>query len=225
MAIPNTLVYCISVPGSPRRETFSANAAKTSVSFQFFDAITINELRRGIAVEGCRVDLTNMSWIDHERRDPRRQRAPLLFTEIGCAYSHMKCWQRAKELNADHLIVFEDDVVIVRQPQRSDVPADADIVYLSGRMPHNERGEAAGRGCGTDAYLLTRSGIFKCLEIFRILYMPIDLQLIAHQRSQYAFGHGLTKYRRQIDNDLYLQAYVAANPVALYRKEIESQVA
>jgi GR25 family glycosyltransferase involved in LPS biosynthesis len=220
----NVITYCISLPESPRRKAFAASAAENGLSFEFFDAICIDDLRKGTSVEGCAVDLTDLGWTNHERRDPRRRSAPLLFTEIGCAYSHIKCWQRARQLNADFVVIFEDDAIIKRHPEHNVWPQDADIIYLGDRMPRNKRGEAAGYGCGTDAYTLTRTGISKCLEIFRVLYMPIDLQLIAHQKAQFAHGHGLTKYRRKISNDLYLQAYVASHSVASYRTKASSQL-
>jgi hypothetical protein len=59
------------------------------------------------------------------------------------------------------------------------------MLYISDRMPRNSLGEAIGYrgGCGSEGYILSRAGIAKCLEIFTVLYMPLDLQLIAHQRS------------------------------------------
>jgi len=54
---------------------------------------------------GCRLDITKLAWTLHERHDPRRQHAPLLFTEIACAYSHICCWQEAKHKDANYLIL------------------------------------------------------------------------------------------------------------------------
>ena len=213
-----TLVYCISLPNSTRRQTFASNAAKHSVAFEFLDAISADDLRQGATVEGCKIDLTDLGWTFHERADPRRQHAPLLFTEIGCAYSHIRCWQRAKERDADRLMVFEDDAVIFRGLEGIDVPADADMVYLSNRMPRNSRGEALGiHGSGAEGYLLLRSGIAKCLEIFSVLYMPVDLQLIAHQRS--IAGRGLSRYRRLLERNSYLHAYVTSQPYCFHPRE------
>jgi len=213
--IPNSRVYCISLANSANRHRFASNASSYSVSFEFFDAVSVEDLRQGKAVEGCKIDTTNLAWTFHERADPRRQRAPLLFTEIGCAFSHILCWQRAKQEDADYVVVFEDDAVICRAFDDIAVPADADMLYISDRMPRNSIGEAVGyRGSGTEGYILSRAGIAKCLEIFSVLYMPVDLQLIAHQRSMH--GLGLSRYRRALPDHLYLNAYVTPEPYCLH---------
>jgi hypothetical protein len=213
-----TLADCIALVASPRRQTFAANASRYSVPFEFFDAISVENLRHGMTVEGCRLDITNLSWTLHERHDPRRQQAPLLFTEIACAYSHIRCWQQAKHKDANYLIVFEDDAVICRSFDDIAIPADADMLYISNRMPRNSLGEAIGyRGSGTEGYILSRAGIAKCLEIFTVLYMPLDLQLIAHQPSMH--GLGLSHYRRALSDALYLNAYVTPRPYCFHPME------
>jgi LPS sulfotransferase NodH/GT2 family glycosyltransferase len=213
--MPNTRIYCVSLANSANRHAFASNASRYSVSFDFFDAVSADDLRQGKAVEGCKIDITDLAWTLHERADPRRQRAPLLFTEIGCAYSHILCWQRAKREDVDYLVVFEDDAVMCRSLDDIAVPPDADMLYISNRMPRNSAGQAVGyRGSGTEGYILSRAGIAKCLEIFSVLYMPLDLQLIAHQRSMH--GLGLSQYRRTLPDDLYLNAYVAPQPYCFH---------
>src|SRR5262249_4744661 len=150
---------------------------------------------------GCRLDITKLAWTLHERHDPRRQHAPLLFTEIACAYSQLGFLPAADmHKDANYLIVFEDDAV---------------MLYISNRMPRNSLGEAIGYiGSGTEGYILSRAGIAKCLEIFTVLYMPLDLQLQAHQRSMH--GLGLSQYRRALSDDLYLSAYVTPQPYCFH---------
>jgi GR25 family glycosyltransferase involved in LPS biosynthesis len=213
--IPKTRVYCISLASSANRHAFASNASRYSVCFDFFDAVSVDDLRQGATVEGCKIDITNLAWTFHERADPRRQHAPLLFTEIGCAYSHILCWQRAKREDADYLAVFEDDAVVCRSFNDIAAPPDVDMLYVSNRMPRNSMGEALGYGgSGTEGYILSRAGITKCLEIFSVLYMPLDLQLIAHQRSMH--GRGLSQYRRALSDDLYLNAYVTPQPYCFH---------
>jgi LPS sulfotransferase NodH/GT2 family glycosyltransferase len=213
--IPNTRIYCVSLANSANRHAFASNASRYSVNFDFFDAVSADDLRQGKAVAGCQIDITDLAWTLHERADPRRQRAPLLFTEIGCAYSHILCWQRAKQEDVDYLVVFEDDAVMCRSLDDIAVPPDADMLYISNRMPRNSVGEAVGyRGSGTEGYILSRAGIAKCLEIFSVLYMPLDLQLIAHQRSMH--GLGLSQYRRTLPDNLYLNAYVTPQPYCFH---------
>jgi hypothetical protein len=130
-------------------------------------------------------------------------------------YSHIRCWRQAKHKNANYLIVFEDDAVMCRSFDDITMPPDVDMLYISNRMPRNSLGEAIGyRGSGTEGYILSRAGIAKCLEIFTVLYMPLDLQLIAHQRSMH--GLGLSQYRRALSDDLYLNACVAPQPYCFH---------
>lgn len=222
--VTNIQFFCISLKEFPRRSSFLQAARNFGIPVEFFNAISVDDLRNGATVDGCSVDISNLSWTYHERSDPRRQSAPLTFTEIACAYSHLLCWQLGRQRDVDYLVIFEDDALICREFGNINAPADADIFYLSNRMPRNTNGEAAGYGCGSEGYILSRSGIKKCLDIFKILYMPVDLQLLAHQRSQFLFGHGLTRYRRKIRQDLYLNAHVADQPFCYHPPQNTSQI-
>jgi GR25 family glycosyltransferase involved in LPS biosynthesis len=223
-AVTNIQFFCISLKDSSRRSSFLRTTRNFGIPFEFFNAISVDDLRNGVTVDGCIVDISNLSWTYHERSDPRRQSAPLMFTEIACAYSHLSCWHLGKRRDVDYLVIFEDDAIICREFGSINVPADADIFYLTDLMPRNAKGEAEGYGCGAVGYILSRSGIKKCLEIFKILYMPVDLQLLAHQRSQFLFGHGLTRYRRKLRQDLYLNAYVSDQPFCYHPPQNISQI-
>ena len=214
-------VFCISLRDSPRRATFAAAAAAHSVAFEFIDAISPADLRRGFTIENCRIDITDLRWTRHEQLDPRRQEAPLLFTEIGCAYSHIACWLIGQARKLDHVCVFEDDAIICRPLADISIPATADILYLSERVPHNSRGEMTGAGCGTEGYILSRRGILKCLEIFRVLYMPIDLQLMAHCIGS---GDRFAGYRRDLDIEHCLNGRVVTEPYCRHPEHDQSQV-
>ncbi|CAO3459625.1 hypothetical protein [Azospirillum largimobile] len=193
-------------------------------SFEFFDAVSVEDLRKGFFIENVRVDVTDLRWTDFERHDPRRQNGPLMFTEIACAYSHIQCWRQARDRGLDYLVVFEDDAVPCRSFENISIPKDADLVYISDRMPQNSKGEAAGYGCGMEGYIISRTGIEKCLKIFEIVYMPIDLQILAHQRSQIAFGHSLAEYRRSLQDCQYISAHVTPTPYCLNSGQVKSQI-
>ncbi len=210
-------IVCISVKDSARRQEFSSAAERHGVRFSFADAVTPEHIRAGRVPAGMRVDLTDLRWTFHERHDPRRARSPLLFTELACAYSHMGCWQWAARNEFDFLVVFEDDAEILRPLAEADFAGAFDFKYLSDRMPSDDRGAACGYGCGTEGYLLSRPGLAKVLRLFSTLYMPIDLQLIAHSRAQIEHGHGLTAYRRADLADHYLDARVAGSPACRHR--------
>ena len=220
-----TPVFCISLKVSQRRHSFAAVASRSNVSFEFFDAVTIDDVRTGLSVPGCHLDMSDLRWTWHERHDPRRQHGPILFAEIACAYSHLKCRQAAAKMDADYVVVFEDDSIIVNPLASIHIPTGTDILYLSNRMPYNERGEAFGYGCGTEGYLLTRSGIAKCLQIFSILYMPVDLQLIAHQLSQINLaGNSICQFRRLLPQDAYLRAYESDVRYCVYSQDNSSHI-
>jgi GR25 family glycosyltransferase involved in LPS biosynthesis len=217
-------ILCISVKDSARRAEFSAAAERHHMKFSFADAVTPEDIRAGRIPQGIKVDLSDLRWVFHERNDPRRQQAPLLFTELACAYSHVRCWQWAARNDIDFLVVFEDDAEIVRPLAEDDFSGVFDFRYLSDRMPSDASGIACGYGCGTEGYALSRNGMMKVLKLFATLYMPIDLQLIAHSRGQIQNGHGLTAYRRADLGDYYLDARVSLTPVCRHR-ELKSSLA
>ncbi len=217
-------VVCISVKDSERRKEFSSAAERHGVRFSFADAVTPDDIRAGRIPPGVKVDLTDLRWTFHEQHDPRRQGSPLMFTELACAYSHVRCWQWAVRNEVDFLVVFEDDADILRPLEEVDFSGAFDLKYLSNRMPSDAHGAACGYGCGTEGYVLSRSGISNALKLLSTLYMPIDLQLIAHAKAQIQHGHGLTAYRRAELADYYLDARVSASPVCRHR-ELGSSVA
>jgi len=47
-----TFVDCIALVDSPRRHQFATNASRYSVPFEFFNAISVENLRHGATVEG-----------------------------------------------------------------------------------------------------------------------------------------------------------------------------
>jgi GR25 family glycosyltransferase involved in LPS biosynthesis len=221
---PDIPAFCISLRDSPRRPAFARSATAHSVAFEFVDAISPTDLYRGAVIKDCRVDVTDLRWTQHQQTDPRRQEAPLLFTEICCAYSHIMCWQIAKSRNMDYVCIFEDDAIICRTLKGIKLRNFVDIFHLGDRIPHNWRGEITGDGCGAEGYILSRTGILKCLEIFRILYMPIDLQIMAHELNHVRKSPGIFDYRRDIDRKFYLNGRVATNPYCRHPHQNQSQM-
>lgn len=219
-----TLTLCISLAHSPRRDVFAAQAERHGIDFTFFDAITPDDLRCGFRIAGCTLDLTDLSWTAHDRDDPRHWRTPMLFTEIACAYSHIRVWQIAREHDVDRLVVFEDDAALLRGLDDLAMPASADLLYLGNRVPRTATGEASWPGCGTEGYVLTRAGIAKCLNIFSVLSMPIDLQLVAHQESQIRLDNPIARFRRDLPASAWLYAHVVASPVCLHPDDSVSTI-
>ena len=143
--------------------------------------------------------------------------------EIACAYSHIRAWQIAHALNVDELFVFEDDAKILRSLQAVHCDDTVDILYLSDRVGRTPSGEALD-GCGTEGYLLSRQGLEKCLHIFRKLYMPIDLQLMAHQVSWANHRRGLAQFRQRLPEESYLNAMAVAAPYCTHDDHSSSTI-
>ena len=116
-----TKTVCISIAESPRRRRFQKTAEKLGVDFEFVDATTRQDLLAGLILDNCTIDITDLSWVAHEQHDVRRSTGPLGFGEIGCAYSHIRCWQMGRAEDLDFLVVFEDDAALERALEPKDL--------------------------------------------------------------------------------------------------------
>ena len=188
-AIYNISSVCINLKESKeRRKQFAAKAKAHGLDFKFFNAIDYRKIKpenypSWVAVNGKRVD-----WPE-----------PLTPGEVGCALSHQLLYELGMENpTLDALALFEDDALI-QKPIKMDIPIDADLVMLSNRWFHNDQNEVVGMSCGTEAYIITRSGMYKMLQILQNLNMPLDLIMISHCQSMIEDEHGLTKVRNHLN--------------------------
>lgn len=110
--------------------------------------------------------------------------------ELALILSSIALWEHAYEHDYDYLVVMEDDAKILA-PLSIEIPIDADLVFFNDRSRRDSRGLTSGYVCGTDGYLATRSGIAKLLQIFKEIYMPLDLQMIAQMPQMKDCGHHL----------------------------------
>lgn len=109
--------------------------------------------------------------------------------EIGCALTHIRIWNLMIEENIDELLVLEDDVhigigLIEVLKHRDRLPKDYQHVNFSTNARQDPFGEFvtdiyrvshhAERPYSTLAYLLTKAGAHKLLNLVSPLYMPID---------------------------------------------------
>jgi GR25 family glycosyltransferase involved in LPS biosynthesis len=168
-------VKCISLSdqaSEARKQQFQASAEKYELDFEFWQAFDGRKLTRDeypscIAHKGRRVD-----W--HELLKPG---------EVGTVMSHKQLIQKAWDKQLFYLVVFEDDAVITDTFDAVQIPEDADYLMLNARSKHNERGEILIGSCGCEGYIITRRGMYKTLQIFEHIDMPIDLLLLAHANS------------------------------------------
>lgn len=186
----SSAAFCISLSDSDDRQArFSWSARRVGQAFEWW-----------VAVDG-----RNASREDLERRAgvvpirwERRDRAGLLMSpEVGCALSHRSLWEHGLSNGLDSLVIFEDDTALVRRvdPRMS---AGVDIVYLNEGMHGNEAGEPWGMiGAALYAYIVSRRGMERLLDIVDVIDMPIDLQVMSQIESLVQFGHPMTALRRE----------------------------
>lgn len=112
--------------------------------------------------------------------------------EIGCFLSHIKCWDAAAKEEAKYNAIFEDDIHFGAGARElladaSWIPADADVVKLETTLVRTlvDRGSAARAGDrsvrrlrdthpGTGAYIVSRKGARKLLELSTDFADPVD---------------------------------------------------
>jgi glycosyl transferase, family 25 len=173
-------------------------------------------------------DLTIHPAIDGNRIPPSALRESLSTGEIdilslrlhlgqlGCAFSHLRLWQRLLDLGLDSAVVLEDDARLTPDFSEryralfAELPDDCDFLYLfthpaHAQGMHDERLDMrrwqfiqrAHRTWGTVGYLITRHGAERLLESIFPINIPIDevlMQLVAAGRIEaYAVKHCLVE--------------------------------
>jgi D-inositol-3-phosphate glycosyltransferase len=181
-------VYCISLDGSKRRPVFEQQANAVGQGFQWWRAIDA----RGKQREKLEA-LTDrpVIWDSIGGHDALRRGG-----ELALTLSSIALWQHAVEQGFDYLAVMEDDTKLTK-PLCLPVPEDADLLFFNNRSGRNLEGFTWGMVCGTDGYIATKQGLKKLLTIFSSLYLPVDLQMIAHMESMKDYDHHLVKCRQE----------------------------
>ena len=88
--------YVISLTtATDRREHITKEFGKQNIIFEFFDAITPNNLE--LKAKELGIDISN---------------SPLTKGEIACALSHIALYSLAKEKELDYICIFEDDIYL-----------------------------------------------------------------------------------------------------------------
>lgn len=177
-------MYCISLPNNARRLLFKQQADAVGQNFQWWDAIDGTNKQRN---ELEAMTMRPVQWGDLGSHDTLQRPG-----ELALILSSIALWEHAYEQNLDHLVVMEDDAKILA-PLSIEIPNDADLVFFNDRSRRDKDGLTSGYVCGTDGYLATRSGIAKLLQIFKTIYMPVDLQMIAQMPQMKDCGHHLAK--------------------------------
>ncbi|MBA8904493.1 glycosyltransferase family 25 protein [Aminobacter ciceronei] len=142
------------------------------------------------------LDFTRVSAVDGRDLAGRQARKGMYYDlgsgEIGCFLSHIKCWDAATKADGEYTAIFEDDVHFGAGARELLVdtiwiPADADVVKLETTLVRTlvDRDSAARAGDrsvrrlrdthpGTGAYIVSREGARKLLELSADFADPVD---------------------------------------------------
>ena len=180
-----TPTYLISLlRDAQRRQTMTAQLERMGLPFEWFEAI-LGQALPAAELEAC---------IDHGAQQ-RGYHQKLTPGEIGCYLSHLGVWQRLLDSDRGHALVLEDDVTLLPSLPAvlQSVPALTnrwDMIKLIGRpkeqplrgwpLPQQGAGELiryARVPTMTSAYLISREGASKLLELRKRFFRPIDIDL------------------------------------------------
>ena len=111
--------YVISLKSATaRRKHISNEFGKQNINFEFFDAITPNEIQSTAQELGLNISKTELTQ-----------------GEIACLLSHVSLWKKALDEKLDYIAIFEDDIYLGENADKflnSDqwIPEGIDIIKL-----------------------------------------------------------------------------------------------
>lgn len=174
------------------------------------------------------LDFTRVPAVDGRDLADRQARKGMYYDlgngEIGCFLSHIKCWDAAAKADGEYTAIFEDDVHFGAGAREllfdaSWIPADADVVKLETTLvrtlvDYGRAGRAGDRSVrrlldthpGTGAYIVSRKGARKLLELSADFADPVD-QFMFNPVS--VAWNALTIY--QVDPAICVQEVVVGN--------------
>lgn len=179
------MVFCISLLEQERLQAFEKWAGEQGQKYTAWAAVDARNMSREEAEEEAG---RPVEW--DMPNNPGALKRP---AEVGLLLSSVRLWQHALDLGLPYLAVIEDDAKLLG-PLKFDVPIDADIVFFNDRSYRRDDGVVTGAICGTDGYLLTRSGMQKMLQIYERFWMPVDLQWQPQIDGLRECGHVLSGY-------------------------------
>ncbi len=116
--------------------------------------------------------------------------------DSGCLSSHINVWHEIVEKNVKFALILEDDAVLTGRPPVDSLGktlTDIDIIFVNNRIVPSYHSISVFEitsesnfclpivnGCGTDGYIVTNQGAQKLLEIFELIFAPIDVQILSH---------------------------------------------
>ena len=95
----NAKIFVISLEGSRRRKHVIKEFKKYDLEFEFIDAVNGKYLK---------LDSDPRINYEHVLKRPRW----LTPGAVGCALSHVKCYQKVVDEKLDFALIFEDDICI-----------------------------------------------------------------------------------------------------------------
>jgi glycosyl transferase family 25 len=173
----NYRIFCINMEKSKDRWQF----IKNNCNQQFID------IQRFPAYNGKKINIPKLI-----NNNYLKYRNSLEYGQIGCAYSHIKLWEKCLKLPYKYFIILEDDTIIPNKFKEKinciieNSPKIWDIIYLGGCYV---KGKLVNKqfikptslygkyNLCTHAYIINKKSIPKLLKKMKPIEYPIDNQL------------------------------------------------
>jgi len=100
-----------------------------------------------------------------------------LIGELGCYMAHYNAWKHIVDKKLESCLIMEDGVIVINwELEKLIMPKSLDILFVNSEMvPHNEYQVF---GYGTQGYVVTYEGAKKLMQECKVLYGPIDIQIL-----------------------------------------------
>ena len=175
--ISNVEIYCINMKKSKDRwESIKSYGKENNILINRF--------------EGYDGNLLNINKLQKEGYIKGNQN--LEKGQIGCAYSHIKLWEKFKNINSKYFVIFEDDIYLNKNFKKEllyilqNAPKDWDIIYLGGcyvkgKITNNRfiipTEYSYKYNLCAHGYLLNKKKLYKMIDIVKPIMVSFDVQL------------------------------------------------
>lgn len=149
----------------------------------------------------------------------------LVPTETACNMSHVKAWNDFIESKEEYSIFIEDDVKLIKDLSRIEIPDSCEMFYLTDKNHPDERISTYPDGQikwtkTFMAYVLSRKAAALCIEAAKPFYYQTDLQIPLRLFESYKsyLPNKLPKWKELSR----FKAYAAKESYIVLSKESES---
>ena len=179
---PQYTIFCLNMNKSTNRWNYIKKYKQPSLN-----------INRFIAYDGQKLNIENLIKNKYLHRYNT-----LEYGQIGCAYSHIKLWEKCIKLPYSYYVILEDDVILPTQLNKKiecilkNAPINWDIIYLGGcyvkgtivKKQFIKPTILTNRyNLCTHAYIIHKQALQKCINIMKPIQYPIDNQLRKYYRT------------------------------------------